>query len=300
MTMRTVDLALIDAGGRLRALDPAWVDFLAEEIGRDGLVEPIRVVARGERFRLVSGARRVAACLKLGHANILAIVVPQEALADDAAVRLGEIQGNLSRGEATVLERAYYVDAWREIYLSAHALPKRGRKPESAGIEIPVQRNNISGEGAEPANDDAEDPFVLSLSEAARQALGISQPTMSRYLRIARIEPAQGHRLVGHPSADSRGELLMLAEQDAERQREIVDLLRCEPPKAATVAEAIAQLNGVVPTPRATPSEQVHQRFSRLRPQDQFAFLDLNTEVVERWQVVRSTAGRRSGGRGAA
>ncbi|MGE7418787.1 ParB/RepB/Spo0J family partition protein [Methylobacterium tarhaniae] len=300
MNVRTVDLALIDAGGRLRALDPAWVDLLAEEIGRDGLVEPFRVVARGERFRLVSGARRIAACLKLGHVNILVIVVPEEALADDAAVRLGEIQGNLMRGELTMLERSYYVEAWREIYQGAHALPKRGRKPKSAGVEIPAQRHNISGEGSEPANDDAEDPFVLSLSEAAHKALGISQPTTSRYLRIASIPPEQGHRLIGHPSADSRTELLMLAEQDAERQREIVDLLRSEPPGAATVAEAIAQINGVGPTPRASPPEQVHQRFARLRPQEQFAFLDLNTEVVERWQVVRSTGGRRSGGRGAA
>ncbi|MGF3028135.1 ParB/RepB/Spo0J family partition protein, partial [Methylobacterium aquaticum] len=268
-------------------------DFLAEEIGRDGLVEPIRVVARGERFRLVSGARRIAACLKLGHSDILAIVVPEEALAHDAAVKLGEIQGNLSRGELTMLERAYYVVAWREVYESVNGTIKPGRRAK-AGIAF--QRNGIPDAG----NDDAEDPFVLGLSEAARRALGISQPTMSRYVRIASIPPEQGHRLVGHPSADSRAELLMLAEQDAERQREIVDLLRAEPPKAATVAEAIAQLNGVVPTPRATPPEQVHQRFSRLRPQDQFAFLDLNTEVVERWQVVRSTGGRRSGGRGVA
>lgn len=37
-TVRLIPIADIDVGDRLRALDPAWVALLAEEIGRDGLV----------------------------------------------------------------------------------------------------------------------------------------------------------------------------------------------------------------------------------------------------------------------
>jgi ParB family transcriptional regulator, chromosome partitioning protein len=141
MIVRTVELAHIDVGGRLRALDPAWVSLLAEEIGRDGLIEPIRVVARGERFQLVSGARRIAAYQTLGRAEIEARIEPETALADDAAVRLAEIKGNFLRGELTMLERAYYVGAWREIYLSVNT-PRRGRRSKS---EIGIQRIPISG-----------------------------------------------------------------------------------------------------------------------------------------------------------
>ena len=213
MIVRTVDLASVDVGGRLRALDPAWVDLLAEEIRRDGQIEPIRVVERGTRFILIDGARRIAARQKLGHTGIEAKIEPEEALAETAFVRLGEIKGNFLRGELTMLERAYYVAAWREVYQSVNPLPKRGR---GAAREKIFQRNNISG----GVNDDAADAFVLSLSEAAQKALLISQPTMSRYLRIASIPPEQGHRLTGHPSADRRVELLVLAEQTPARQVE--------------------------------------------------------------------------------
>ncbi|GJD97756.1 ParB N-terminal domain-containing protein [Methylobacterium iners] len=294
MIVRTVALASIDVGGRLRALDPAWVDLLAEEIQRDGQIEPIRVVERGERFVLIDGARRFAACAKLGHTGIEAKIEPEEALADAAFVRLGEIKGNFLRGELTMLERAYYVAAWREVYESVNALPRRGRKPKT---EMRVQRTNISGEAA---NDDAADAFVLSLSDAAQRALQISQKTLYRYLQIATIPPEQGHRLTGHPSADSRVELLILAEQPMVRQAQIVELMLDGDPRFGTVAEAIAHLDGAAPAPKLSPPERFHQTFSRLRPQDQEVFFDLNLDAIERWQAARSAKGCKVGRRGVA
>ena len=290
--MRTVDLASVDVGERLRALDPAWVNLLAQEIQVDGLIEPIRVVERGTRFQLIDGARRVAACLQLGHSGIEARIEPEEALADDAAVRLGEIKGNFLRGELTMLERAYYVAAWRGVYEGVNGAIKRGPKAKGG---IPFQRNGMPDAG----NDDVADAFVLSLSEAAQKALQISQPTMSRYLRIASIPPEQGHRLVGHQSANSRAELLMLAEQTAVRQALIVDLLTAAEPKAATVADAIVILDGTPAAPRLSPPEKIHQAFARLRPQDRHAVYELNAEDIERWMAGRG-AGRRASGRGAA
>lgn len=284
MFVRTVELASIDVGSRLRALDPAWVDLLAEEIQRDGQIEPIRVVERGEGFVLIDGARRIAARLKLGHAGIEAKIEPEEVLADAAFVRLGEIKGNFLRGELTMLERAYYVAAWRGVYESVNALPKRGRKPRT---EISVHRTNIS----DAANDDAADAFVLSLSEAAQKALQISSKTLYRYLQIAGIAPEQGHRLTGHPSADSRVELLILAEQTAVRQVQIIDLLVGDNRRLGTVAEAVAFLDGAPAAPTLTPPERFHQTFARLRQQDQEAFFDLNADAIARWNAARASKG---------
>lgn len=70
MIVRTVDISAIDVGQRLRALDPAWVALLAEEIEREGQIEPIRVVERGDGFVLIDGARRIAARLHLAHTAI--------------------------------------------------------------------------------------------------------------------------------------------------------------------------------------------------------------------------------------
>lgn len=293
MPVRTVDIASIDVGNRLRALDPAWVDLLAEEIGAEGQIEAIRVVARGERFQLIDGARRIAGCLKLGRTQIEARVEPEEALADAAAVRLGEIKGNFLRAELTMLERAYYVAAWREVYESVNGPTKRGPKAKR-GIQF--QRNETPG----AANDDAADAFVLSLSEAAQKALQISQPTMSRYLRIASIPPEQGHRLTGHPSADSRVELLILAEQTVVRQREIVDLILGDDAEINTVADAIAHLDGAAPVPQLSPPERFYQTFSRLPQPHQEAFFELNADAIERWRAARSTTVRKAGTRGAA
>ena len=61
MTIRTVSISSIDAGDRLRVFDPAWVKLRAEEIATDTLQQPIHIVERGEAFRLIDGARRLAA-----------------------------------------------------------------------------------------------------------------------------------------------------------------------------------------------------------------------------------------------
>lgn len=283
MIVRAIDPTLVDAGSRLRALDPAWVALLAGEISLDGQLVPIRVVERGGRFLLIDGARRLAAVLKIG-GQVDARVEPEAALADAAVVRLGEIKGNLMRGELTMLERAYYVAAWREVYLSAHT-PKRGPKPKGA---FHVQRTRNSAEASTPANDDAADPFVLSLAEAAQQALQISQKTLYRYLEIAKIPSQLGHRLVGHASADSRVELMILAGQTAVRQAIIVDLILSDDERIGTIAEAIAHLDGASDIPKLSPPERIHQTFCRLPQPQQEAFFDLNAEAIERWSAARA------------
>jgi ParB-like chromosome segregation protein Spo0J len=60
---RRVPLALIDVGANVHEHDPAHVDALAGSIALRGLIVPLAVRPCGERFLLVAGHHRHAACV---------------------------------------------------------------------------------------------------------------------------------------------------------------------------------------------------------------------------------------------
>ena len=65
----------IPAKHRQRSLDPKTVEEIAESILEIGLKAPILVRRDGDRFVLVSGLHRLAACKALGEETIAGIVV---------------------------------------------------------------------------------------------------------------------------------------------------------------------------------------------------------------------------------
>lgn len=268
-----IPLSSIDTGARLRAADPAWVAFLAEEIAADGQIEPIRVVMRGNGYKLVDGARRIAALVELGRDEIEARIEPEQALADDIAVRLAEIKGHLLRGALTALEHAVSVSAWCDIYQDVNGAPKRGRKPKSLDLnsqeEITVTRDT-------------------NWSVAAQEALGISHSVLFRCLKIARIEIEIRGRIAVHPIAAVQRELLLLAELTPVRQKAVVDLLTGEPAQATTVTEALALLDhapGAKPVPAY---ERMYERFVRLKAPEKEAFFDMNADAIDAWLAKRA------------
>jgi ParB family transcriptional regulator, chromosome partitioning protein len=115
---------------RLRELRPQTVDVLAESIGRQGLLQPIRVQVTKDGYRLIAGWHRLEAVRKLGHATILAGVV-KDIDADQA--QLAEIDENLIRAELSPAERAAHVAARKAVYERLHPETKHGgdRKSES-------------------------------------------------------------------------------------------------------------------------------------------------------------------------
>jgi len=60
---------------RMRTLDPARVDEIAQSMLAEGQTTPIRVRADGERFVLVEGLHRLEACKALGEATIIGVIV---------------------------------------------------------------------------------------------------------------------------------------------------------------------------------------------------------------------------------
>jgi ParB/RepB/Spo0J family partition protein len=78
-----LDVDLVDApelDARI-SRDPEKLEELARDILRRGLIEPIKVFAKGERFEVVDGFRRFLATKQAGLSLIEALVYPSKAVA---------------------------------------------------------------------------------------------------------------------------------------------------------------------------------------------------------------------------
>jgi ParB-like chromosome segregation protein Spo0J len=98
---RLIPLDAIDVVGRYRSPTDDEVERMTETIENDGLLQPIGVVTKGDRYRLVYGATRLRAFESLGRIEIEAVVLegPAEELVD------AEILENLKRRHLAVDER---------------------------------------------------------------------------------------------------------------------------------------------------------------------------------------------------
>lgn len=77
MTTSTIELHRLDLTyADLRVVDTHRITRLAADLGADGQRQPVLVVARGDRYVLVDGYRRVWALKRLGRDTVLALTLP--------------------------------------------------------------------------------------------------------------------------------------------------------------------------------------------------------------------------------
>ncbi|MEC9247157.1 MAG: ParB N-terminal domain-containing protein [Pseudomonadota bacterium] len=260
---------------RIRVIDPAWVKLLAEEINESGLKDPVRVREEDGRFRLIDGARRIAAYKQLGREEI-------EASTDnsDEALKIAEIKAHMLRADLTALEHATCVATWCDIYREAQGPQKRGRKPSAPASDGELEEMSAK--------------LALNWSEAAQQALGIGRRSVFRSLKIASIDADLRKKVALHPVANVQRELLVLAEQSASMQAAIIDMLIDEPAKAQTVSDALILL-GATPAAKSEPVyARLSERFSRLPEKEQFAFFNLHESVIDLWLAQRATGSKKA------
>jgi ParB family chromosome partitioning protein len=271
MTIETIEIETIDASGRLRPVNQAWVDTMAEEVAAGATLPAIEVVETAPgAYRLITGAHRLAVAGQLGFATIEAIVWPASAFADESKIRLKEIQENMLRYEQTELDRAVAIAEWKRIFEAANPTPKRGRK--AAGEMIP-ESGNI---------------FVERFSEAAARALGISESSVYVAVEIAKgLDQEVRLAIAAHPIADHQSELLALARQPAERQQAIVALLLDPDQGIGSVATAIAALDKTPAPARAPAWEKLSGRFSKLKESQQHAFFEAHFDAISLWLAKR-------------
>ncbi len=115
---------MIEVEDRLRSVDEAAVDHIAESMEQRGQIYPIQIrTIEPGRFRLIAGAHRIAAARKLGWTHIEAFLVDD---LEEEEVSLLEIDENLCRAELNAMDKAHFFARRKEIYEQLHPETKHG------------------------------------------------------------------------------------------------------------------------------------------------------------------------------
>jgi ParB family chromosome partitioning protein len=250
---------------RVRGTNDAKVLGLAENMAEFGLALPIEVVAVTDGYSLVAGAHRLAAAKQLGWEKIDARVYEADAFKASSALQIREITENLIRAELTALDRACGIARWKERDEAQGNVAKRGgdRKSKRSALH-----------------------FDESFSRVASEAFDLSERSIQTYCQIANHVSDEIYDLIYQlPCANSQRELLLLAMQPEAERLKIAKLLASE--NAASVAEAFDILH---PTQESVKPERwrlMADKFSKLKPKEQHAFFELNSDAIEEWMAGR-------------
>lgn len=240
-----IQVSQIDAGDRLRPIDPVWAEALGQIMRREGQRTPIEVcrLPGAKRWTLVAGGHRHAGAMAADIVYLKAIVVS----ADRDDRRLSEVSENLWHRELGPVDRAAFV-------AEAVAIHKRraGIDPTKDGRAVSA---NVRWQKA--VKDEASDATVTmtdayGFTNTVASELGFSISKVERDLMLyRRLSPSLIARLQveRHPVATNATQLRALAKLEHPDQRRVVDLLLgkgagagATPPK--TVNDAIARMRG--------------------------------------------------------
>ena len=127
MEIQTIEVDQVQVGDRLRSLDTAKIDALAESMAAIGLQQPISVWApNSETLDLVAGLHRLEAARKLGWEDIDCIFVHM----DKIDRQLWEIDENLMRADLSPAEMAQHLKRRKELW--------EERQASSSGQTLPT------------------------------------------------------------------------------------------------------------------------------------------------------------------
>ncbi len=225
--LTSIPVELIDLGDRLREVKSHRVEVLAKDIDLQGLLEPLVVVADGDRYRIVSGAHRLAAVCKLKFGIVEAHVLPEGMNA--ATLRYAEIMANVNREELTKLERAEYLAALKETWADLNPSARHGGDRRSAAVRAVKEAE---------AADQNKSPILGLLKEVAEKT-GLGRASFFNAIHIVRgLTGETKARIRDTWLEDHQAGLQQLAGETPEMQAAICDQLFATPPKATTVADA--------------------------------------------------------------
>lgn len=230
----------IDAGDRLRALDPVWAEALGQVMLRDGQRTPIEVcrLPGRDRWTLVAGGHRFEGARLAGIEYLRAEVVT----ADRDVRRSREVSENLWHNDLAPLDRAAFV-------AEAVAIQKRraGIDPTKDGRAISAAVRWQKQVKAEAEDATATIAVAYGFSADLAAAIGLSERTIRDDLMLYRRLPAsqvERLRAEDHPILYNFGQLKALAKLDEQAQRDVVTRL-LDPDEdltAGSVAQALVQL----------------------------------------------------------
>src|SRR5271166_4555006 len=164
----TVSLKDIDRGQNSRELDADHVDALAASIALRGLIVPLLVSTDRERFKLIAGHHRYAACQSLGLQEVEITIREQAGTSADSAaenvVRKALTPLEEARAVKNMLDEGYTLDGAATVLgWSAKLVAARARI-----LELPESAQRLLGSGELPVSSLA----TIERIAAASPALG--------------------------------------------------------------------------------------------------------------------------------
>jgi ParB family transcriptional regulator, chromosome partitioning protein len=233
-----VNLDNIHVGKRLRKLNQAKVNEIAESIKNGLLLQPIglRRNNNGRGYLLMIGAHRVAAKKKLGHKTISA-VVHRQVVSDDQA-RIYEIDENLIRAELTDAERAQHTAKRKALWEKLHPETKQGGAPGKAGGGKKARTgaasfvSDTAKKTGKSARKVARDAARGKKVEVIGEIIGTSLDKGTELDALATLPVEEQRALAGRAVAGER----VSAVADVERAAEAVEV---EAPARQVIAEDV-------------------------------------------------------------
>ncbi|TAZ95936.1 chromosome partitioning protein ParB [Rhizobium ruizarguesonis] len=199
---------------RLRAVEEEHALAIAQSIVEHGLINPVTVRAtpnaKGGKYTLVAGAHRIRAVEINDDVEIDAMILE----GDKAEAQLVEITENLFRNDLSVMDRAIFVQTYRDVWEKAHGKIGAGR---------PGNRANL----AQLFADEAE---AGSFSKHVADRMGLSKRAVEYLNKIAQnLHPDVRSAVRGTPIADNQSALLKIAKMEPLKQRQTAVAFRTEP-----------------------------------------------------------------------
>lgn len=246
----SIPLDVIDADDRLREISEPHAQVMAVSFEERGQRQPIEVVRRGNRFRLVFGAHRLRAAQILAWETVNAIIVE----ADDAELRLREIDENLIRQELTALDRARFLHERKRLYEAM---------------------NPGTGRGGDRRSDQSAKLAVWSFSADIAEKTGLSERTIQRAVELAtKLSPDVMAKVRHTPLANNQAALETLAKHPHSRQFHAVNLMLAEVNPAKSVNEAFDRIDGrAVKAPEDKSLSKAIDLWGRMSAKDRRSFL---------------------------
>ena len=208
--------------GRMRPVNPAWVEKLRESIQKGGLLQfPVVGVPNANGlWPLVDGAHRLAALKQLKYRSVSCLPIE----GDKAVRRLAEIESNLLRAPLTSAERLEHL-AERRI-LEEQLRLKRGHGGDRKSKDFQVGKN-----------------FQLEnriLSDAQAEEIGIGDRTIRNAIRFCKLLSAEERNRIKGTAVQNRYKDLfaIAAIADIQQRTAVIDALSDAEKPAPSLYEA--------------------------------------------------------------
>jgi hypothetical protein len=255
----SIELALIDLGPRLRAVDEVWALALGELMLREGQRDPVDIARNPATQRFEVHGKGGHRWTGAGLVGIEHLQVRIHAWNPDAA-RLREIADNLHRRDLDPFDRALFVaEAVACLKRMKGIDPAKDGRAASANVRWQKQLQQ------DAADTTATFAVAYGWSQEVGDQLGLSERSVRDLLMLARRLPTvlvDRLRAVRHPVLSNAAQLRAMAKLDEEQQTSVVTQLigDASHAPAKSVSEALSRMRGANRQP-SNPSDKRHSAF---------------------------------------